>query len=129
MIRIKTVYFSRLTIVLFSGPMLLGLWYGTMWAYALPVHSDPRPGATLNAPPGYVRIWFDSALGPAFSTIIVEDVKGRKVDKGDSGVNPADQKLLEASVPTLQPGAYRIIRTAVGSDGHRTTGDYTFTVK
>ncbi len=129
MIRIKTVYFSRLTIALFFGLMLLGLWYGIIWPHALPVHSDPRPGTTLNTPPACVRIWFDSALDPAFSAIIVEDVKGRRVDKGDSGVNPADPKLLEVSLPTLQPGTYRIIWTVIGRDGHKTTGDYTFTIK
>ena len=83
----------------------------------------------LNVPPVYVRIWFDDVLDPSFSTIIVEDAKGLKVDKGDSRVNHSDPRLLEVNLPTLQPGAYRVIWTVAGKDGHRTTGDYIFTIK
>ena len=102
---------------------------GGAWAHAFPDHADPRVGAKLTVPPDRVRIWFDSALEPAFSTIMVHDAAGRMVDKKDSSVNPSDPKLLEVSVPRLPPGSYRVIWSVVARDGHRTTGDYTFVIK
>jgi methionine-rich copper-binding protein CopC len=68
-------------------------------------------------------------LDPAFSTITVQNVTGQKVDKGDPLVNHADPKLLEVSLPSPLPGTYRVIWSVVATDGYRTTGDYSFTVK
>jgi methionine-rich copper-binding protein CopC len=38
-------------------------------------------------------------------------------------------KLLEASLPPLPPGTYRVVWSVVSKDGHRTQGDYTFAIK
>ncbi|HTP65849.1 MAG TPA: copper resistance CopC family protein [Geobacteraceae bacterium] len=102
---------------------------GKAWAHAFPEHCDPKVGAKLTASPEKVRIWFDGALEPVFSTIMVHDATGRMVDKRDSRVDPADATLLEVSVPQLPPGTYRVIWSVVARDGHRTSGDYTFVVK
>jgi len=74
-------------------------------------------------------IWFDSMLEPVFSTIVVQDSNGRKVDKGNGGVNASDSTLLETSLPPLSPGTYRVIWNVVARDGHRTNGDFTFSIK
>ena len=97
--------------------------------HAFPDHSDPKVGATLSVSPERVRIWFDSALEPVFSSIMVHTAAGTMVDKRDSRVNSADPKLLEVSVPRLPPGTYRVFWNVVARDGHRTTGDYTFVIK
>jgi methionine-rich copper-binding protein CopC len=97
--------------------------------HAFPDHSDPKVGASLSVPPSAVRVWFDSALEPAFSNIMVHNAHEEMVDKGDSRVNPSDPTLLEVSVPQLPPGTYRVIWHVVARDGHRTEGDYTFTVR
>ena len=97
--------------------------------HAFPDHSDPKVGATISASPERVRIWFDGALEPAFSKIMVHTSNGEMVDKKDGRVNPGDPTFLEVSVPQLPPGTYRVIWNVVARDGHRTTGDYTFTIK
>jgi methionine-rich copper-binding protein CopC len=97
--------------------------------HAFPDHSDPKVGATITVSPDHVRIWFDSELEPAFSTIMVHDAGGRIVDKKDGRVNPSNGTLLEVSVPRLPPGTYRVIWNVVARDTHRTMGDYTFTIK
>lgn len=99
------------------------------WAHSFPDHSDPKVGSTVSDPPGRVRIWFDGALEPAFSTIAVQDSGRKKIDKGDGRVNPADATLLEASIPPLPAGTYRVMWNVVARDGHRTMGDYTFVIK
>jgi methionine-rich copper-binding protein CopC len=90
--------------------------------------ADPRVGATVPAPPRQVRIWFDSALEPARSSIAVHGPGGARVDDGHGCVDPSDPRLLGVEVPQLAPGTYRVTWNVVSKDGHRTSGDYTFTV-
>jgi len=93
-------------------------------------HADPRVGSTVPVSPSLVRIWFDSDLEPLFSTIMVHTANGNTmVDKGDGRVDPSDPTLLEVSVPALPPGSYIVIWSVVARDGHRTSGNFTFTVK
>ncbi len=100
-----------------------------VWAHAFPDHSDPKVGSTISSPPAQVRIWFDGDLEPAFSTIMVHNMDGGMVSKGDGRVDPSDPTLLEVSLPKLPPGTYLVIWNVVARDGHRTQGQYTFTIK
>lgn len=93
-------------------------------------HADPKVGSTVSAAPSIVRIWFDSDLEPVFSMIMVHAAKDNTmVDKGDGRVDPSDPTLLEVSVPALPPGSYIVIWSVVARDGHRTSGNFTFTIK
>jgi copper resistance protein C len=118
----------RITVALFSLVFLFVL-PGASQGHAFPDHAEPKVGSTVSSPPTIVRIWFSGDLEPAFSTIVVLDAKGMKVDKGDGRVNPSDASLLEASLPPLSPGIYRVVWNVVARDGHRTTGDHTFVIK
>ena len=100
-----------------------------VFGHAFPDHSEPKVGATVEYPPKLIRIWFDGALEPVFSTISVKDSGGNIVDRGDGRVNPSDVTILEVSLPALSPGIYRVIWNVVARDGHRTMGDYTFEIK
>jgi len=46
-------------------------------------------------------------------------------------VQSADRERasLRLALPTLPSGEYRVTWQAVARDGHRTSGDYTFTIK
>jgi copper resistance protein C len=102
---------------------------GALWAHAFPDHSDPKVGSTVAGSPASVRIWFDGDLEPAFSTLMVHTMSGMMVDKGNGHVDPEDPTLLEVSVPPLPAGTYLVMWNVVARDGHRTMGQYTFTVK
>jgi methionine-rich copper-binding protein CopC len=102
---------------------------GVSLGHAFPDHSDPRVGSTVSDSPSSVRIWFDSDIEPVFSRIMVHTMDGKMVDKGDSRVDPKDSTLLEVSVPPLLPGQYLVIWSVIARDGHRTMGQYIFTVK
>ncbi len=109
--------------------LVLGL-AGNASAHVFPDHSDPRVGSTVGTPPPLVRIWFDGAMEPVFSTIrVVEADSGRQVDSGNGRVDPDNPTLLEAGVPALPPGKYRVVWSVVARDGHRTEGDFVFRVK
>jgi copper resistance protein C len=98
-------------------------------AHAFPDHADPRVGSTVSPPPPEVRIWFDGEIEPVFSTIRVDSEDKQRVDRGDGGVSPQDNRLLVVRVPPLAPGKYRVYWSVVARDGHRTEGDYPFKVK
>jgi methionine-rich copper-binding protein CopC len=99
------------------------------WGHAFPDHSEPRVGWPVPTPPPRVRIWFDGALEPTFSTITVRNADRERVDKGDGRVNPSDRTILEVSLPLLPPGTYRVFWRVVARDGHRTEGDFPFTIE
>jgi copper resistance protein C len=99
------------------------------WGHAFPDHSEPRVGHTVDAPPPAVRVWFDGAIEPVFSTLRVEDADKRRVDRNDARVSPSDGNLLEVSLPPLAPGRYRVFWSVVARDGHRTEGSFAFRVK
>ena len=98
------------------------------WAHAFPDHSEPRVGHAVEAPRS-VRIWFDGAIEPVFSTIRVEDGGKRRVDGEDARVDAKDSTLLEVSLPALPPGRYTVFWSVVARDGHRTEGSFPFEVK
>ena len=98
-------------------------------AHAFPDHAEPRVGASVSPSPPEVRIWFDGEIEPVFSTIRVEDENKRRIDRGDGGVSPQDNRLLAVRIPPLAPGKYRVYWSVVARDGHRTEGDYRFRVR
>lgn len=102
---------------------------GPAWGHAFPDHSEPRVGHTLDAPPPTVRIWFDGAIEPVFSTVRVEDTDKRRVDQGDARVSRTDRTLLEVSLPPLPSGRYQVFWSVVSRDGHRTEGSFPFRIR
>jgi methionine-rich copper-binding protein CopC len=98
-------------------------------AHAFPDHADPRVGSSVDPSPPEVRIWFDGEIEPVFSTIRVENENKQRVDRGDGGVSPQDNRLLAVRIRPLSSGKYRVYWSVVARDGHRTEGDYPFKVK
>lgn len=98
-------------------------------AHAFPDHSDPRVGHTLDAAPDEVRVWFDGALEPVFSTMRVETADNKRIDKGDARVDPQDTTLLEVHLPPLPSGDYHVFWSVVARDGHRTEGSFPFQIR
>jgi methionine-rich copper-binding protein CopC len=101
----------------------------TAWGHAFPQRADPSAGATLAAAPAVVRIWFDAALEPAFSSLRVQTARGQPITHEEGQVDAIDATLLTARLPPLAPGTYRVLWSVVARDGHRTEGTYTFTVQ
>ncbi|MBI3609583.1 MAG: copper resistance protein CopC [Nitrospirae bacterium] len=125
--------------VLSAAVVLFGSAASLAWAHVFPDHSEPRVGSTLKTPPSTVRIWFDGYLEPAFSRIEVylDQAPGirqnqhedpTRMDQNNGHVNSSDPTLLEVSLSVLPPGRYRVAWNVVSVDGHRTEGDFSFTV-
>jgi copper resistance protein C len=98
-------------------------------AHAFLDHAEPKVGATMDASPTEVKIWFTQNVEPAFSSIQVQDAQGKQWDKNDTHLDDKDKSLLVVSVPTLPPGVYTVTWRVVSVDTHRTQGHFEFTVK
>lgn len=99
------------------------------WAHAFPERAEPRVGSVVPGSPPTVRIWFDGELEPRFSQVTVVDGGGRRIDRGDARVDASNRRLLQVTLPPLAPGIYKVEWAVLSIDGHRTSGDYRFTVK
>ncbi|VVD74044.1 Copper resistance protein C [Pandoraea anhela] len=105
---------------------LTGLSQGA-WAHAHLASSEPAAQATVEAPKA-VRVTFDSALEGALSKLTVVNAKGKAVTDAKPELDAA-RKTLTLAVPALAAGDYQANWVAVASDGHRTQGNFKFTVK
>jgi methionine-rich copper-binding protein CopC len=121
--------FRRSLVIALLSTALSGVGARLAMAHAFPERAEPRVGSVVQGSPETVRIWFDGELEPAFCQITVANGSGQRVDRGDARVDPNGRRLLEVSVPTLQPGTYSVHWAVLSIDGHRTVGDFRFTVK
>jgi len=109
--------------------LVLCAWSTGGWAHAACKRGDPAPGAVINEAPTRISLQCDSALEMAFSQVLVEDANGKQVDKGGLQGDPKDPKHLILPLPPLEPGTYKVIWSVVARDGHRTKGNYQFTIR
>jgi methionine-rich copper-binding protein CopC len=102
---------------------------GSAFAHAHPVTQTPAAGSTVSVAQKQLAIDFDDGLEPAFSSITVTDAQGKSVTSGKAVVDPSNKKHMSVGLNALTPGVYTVAWIAVATDGHRTQGHYTFTVK
>ena len=111
-----------------TGAMLLALSPLAALAHVFPQKQEPGAGTTVEAP-AKVAITFDGPLEPAFSTLTVTDAASKQVNTAKSAVDSQQPSVESVALPALPAGKYTVHWVAVGSDGHRTHGDYSFNVK
>jgi hypothetical protein len=99
------------------------------WAHATLKSATPAKGAELASAPSEVTLHFNEKLAAAFSNIKVVDGAGKVVTTGKAALDAADPSMMKVAMPALAPGKYTVRFIAVGDDGHRRTGSYSFTVK
>ena len=97
-------------------------------AHAFLDHAEPRVGSVVKVAPSEVKLWFNEQIEPAFSSIQVLDSAGRRVDKNDVHVDPAQREVLRISLQPLSQGAYSVKWRAVSVDTHVTNGSFGFRV-
>ena len=119
---------AGVTLVCALVPVLV-LLPSAAWAHAFVSRSEPRAGATLGESPAQIRIWFDGPVEPVSIDIRVENADRQRVDRREGRLSPADNKLVEAGLPPLSPGRYRVFWSVVARDGHRREGTFSFLVK
>ena len=98
-------------------------------AHAVLLRSDPPANALLRTPPAQVRLWFDDALVPATSRVIVDDATGHEVDHRDSQVSSSNPREMTVTLPRLPGGTYTVLWVAQSADdAHVTEGSFSFRI-
>jgi methionine-rich copper-binding protein CopC len=93
------------------------------------VGSSPAKDQVLDAPPIEIRLTFNEHVEARASSIKLVSATGKHFDADRPHPDKADPHSIVASVPVLRPGAYRARWTTVGSDGHKSRGDLSFTIR
>ena len=97
-------------------------------AHAQLDRAAPPVGATVKSPPQEISLIFSERVVPGLSSIRLSGLAG-PLDTGPIVGDSADRRRLILHLPhLLAPGRYRVRWTAVSVDGHRTEGDFTFSV-
>ncbi len=101
-------------------------------AILLPLHlkldrSDPSAGATLDAAPTAVRLWFSQPVELPVTKVTVttaskQDVPVRALERAPDGA-------VVAPLQTIGAGSYTVSWRTMAKDGHVVKGDFTFTVR
>lgn len=105
-------------IVLSASPVL---------AHARLVSATPGNGATVTAP-RTISLTFSERFAARFSTVEVEDSRGRAVTL-TKAVSEDGKTLGGSFAAPLTTGVYRVTWAVAAADGHRMTGTHSFTVR
>ena len=103
---------------------------GPAFAHTRLVSANPAPNATVRAAPAPLQIIFNEPVLPRFVTLAVTGPGGAKLHVATVAVDPQNRNRVNAVVHGFQrPGAYKVDWSAAGSDMHRMTGSYSFTLR
>lgn len=103
--------------------------HGVTWAHAVLQRATPAKNAEVAGAPKEIALRFNEKLEAAFSNIKLTDDAGKPVPTGKAALDAADPSVMKLTLPPLAPGRYTVQFTAVGQDGHRRKGSYSFTMK
>jgi copper resistance protein C len=93
------------------------------------LHSAVPPvGASIRAAPDQISLVFSEGVEPAFSSVIVTDAAGTRVDKDDLHRDPKQNTRLIVGLRKITPGLYRVAWKVTSIDTHKTEGSYGFTL-
>ena len=111
--------------VVAAGLLLLALG-GSAGAHSLLLESTPAPDARLAASPPEISLRFNNRIEKKLSTIRLLDERGGAQPVTLRADGPADR--LTATVPALDPGAWRVEWRVLSTDGHVVSGRFSFRV-
>jgi methionine-rich copper-binding protein CopC len=97
-------------------------------AHAFLDHANPPVGSTMRTAPRQLSLWFTQDLESAFSSVIVRNATGARVDAGNARVGSGYHKLMRVSLRALPAGTYKVSWHVLSVDTHTTEGDFSFTV-
>jgi hypothetical protein len=98
------------------------------FAHAELKQATPSVNGTVNLAPNEVTLKFSERLEPAFSTVVVRNATGKRMDKANAKIDTKDRTVMRTSLPPLDPGIYIVEWRALTVDTHRTEGAFIFRV-
>src|ERR1700686_2850613 len=103
---------------------------GAAFAHAQLKTATPAVNGAVTPAPSEVTLNFSEKLEASFSTVIVRDAVGKKVNKADAQVDKTDRTIMRVALDplTLMPGIYIVEWRALTADTHKTEGAFIFRV-
>ena len=98
------------------------------FAHAQLKAATPAAGGAVAEAPSEGTLNFSEKLESAFSTVIVRDAVGKRVNKADAQVDKADRTIMRVALDPLTPGVYIVEWRALTADTHKTEGAFVFRV-
>ncbi len=103
---------------------------GQAFAHAHLKSATPGENATVMVAPAELDLKFSEGLNLKFSGVTVTGPDKAAVSTGEAKLGAGDDTLLIVPVSaTLSPGVYTVDWHALSTDGHKTNGSYSFTIK
>lgn len=100
------------------------------FAHAHLKSATPAIGGTVAATPTELHLTFSEGLNLKFTGVTLTGPAKAAVSTGDAALGAGDDAVLVVPVSgNLAAGTYRVDWHALSTDGHKTKGTYTFTVK
>lgn len=106
-----------------------------LFATAAQAHSqlttaNPAPNAVVRTAPTSLQLTFNEPVMVRFVTLAVTGPDGTALHAGPVAVDARNRARVTAPLHGGgRPGVYRVNWTAAGSDMHRMSGNYSFTVR
>ncbi|WP_126172997.1 copper homeostasis periplasmic binding protein CopC [Altericroceibacterium xinjiangense] len=120
----KSLSYSLLALV--GSASLLAA--GPAFAHAKLIQSNPSNNAVVSAAPRTLVLSFNEKLVPAFSKVeLTMPEHGMKVPV-TSKVSADGKTIVAVPASSLHKGAYKMVWSAAGADGHKMTGEVSFKI-
>lgn len=101
-----------------------------VFAHAHLKHKYPAADANVDAAPQALTLNFSEGIEPKFSGVKITGAKQQDVKTGPVKRNENDKtQLIVPLEQALTPGEYTVDWHVVSVDGHKTTGNYHFSVR
>jgi methionine-rich copper-binding protein CopC len=92
--------------------------------------AEPGKNDTVATSPKFIKLWFSESVQLAVTTIRVTGPANHAVPLGAVIMAPAAKSPVEYPVSeTLKPGKYTVAWKAMATDGHPSSGTFTFMVR
>lgn len=110
--------------------MMLGFSSSSALAHAHLKQQSPEAEEILTKAPSEIALKFSEGIEVKFSKIKLSDANNSSVETGALTLDSNDNTRIIAPLNSnLSPGKYNVNWNVVSIDGHKTKGNYSFTVK
>ncbi|HGN0867739.1 MULTISPECIES: copper homeostasis periplasmic binding protein CopC [Providencia] len=110
--------------------LFLGMSFQQAFAHAHLKDQLPAEGAALEQAPEAITLNFSEGIEVNFTKVNVTDENKQVVKTGKAALDPSNNtKVIIPVESKLAAGKYDVQWSVVSVDGHKTKGNYSFTVK
>lgn len=110
--------------------LFLGMSFQQAFAHAHLKDQLPAEGAALEQTPEAITLNFSEGIEVNFTKVNVTDENKQVIKTGKAALDPSNNtKVIIPVESKLAAGKYDVQWSVVSVDGHKTKGNYSFTVK